>query len=250
MALEPWRKGVVIKIEQQTESTRRFFIKIPELEKFDFKPGQFVTLDLPIHEKPNKRWRSYSIASWPDGSNVFELCIVLLEGGLGTEYLFNEIKEGSELTLRGPVGVFTLPEVIEKDLFLICTGTGIAPFRSMAHHLNNHQIEYKNIYLLFGCRKKSDILYYDELKNLSDAMPSFHYLPTLSREDWEGPKGYVHSIYENICKANFTNGEEGQPVAKPAHFYLCGWKNMIDEAKLRILALGYDRKSIHQELYG
>ena len=34
------------------------------------------------------------------------------------------------------------------------------------------------------------------------------------------------------------------------NFYLCGWKNMIDEAKQRILALGYDRKAIHQELYG
>src|SRR6218665_1264145 len=106
MAIEPWRKGVVIKIEQQTHSTRRFFIQIPELDRFDFKPGQFVTLDLPIHEKPNKRWRSYSIASWPDGSNVIELCIVLLDDGLGTHYLFNEVKEGSEFTLRGPVGVF------------------------------------------------------------------------------------------------------------------------------------------------
>jgi CDP-4-dehydro-6-deoxyglucose reductase len=40
----------------------------------------------------------------------------------------------------------------------------------------------------------------------------------------------------------------GEP--SPAGFYLCGWKNMIDEAKQRITALGYDRKSIHQELYG
>jgi len=39
-------------------------------------------------------------------------------------------------------------------------------------------------------------------------------------------------------------------MVKPAHFYLCGWKNMIDEAKQRILALGYDKKAIHQELYG
>jgi len=36
----------------------------------------------------------------------------------------------------------------------------------------------------------------------------------------------------------------------PAYFYLCGWKNMIDEAKQRILALGYDKKDIHLELYG
>src|SRR6185295_13408559 len=100
---------------------------VPELETFSFKPGQFVTLDLPIHEKPNKRWRSYSIASWPDGSNVFELLIVLLEGGAGTTYIFNEIKEGSELRYRGAQGVFTLPDVIDIDLFFICTGTGIAP---------------------------------------------------------------------------------------------------------------------------
>jgi CDP-4-dehydro-6-deoxyglucose reductase len=90
--LQPWRTGTVIKIEDASETTRRFWIEIPELDVFDFKPGQFVTLDLPIHEKTNKRWRSYSIASAPDGTNVFELVIVLLEGGLGTTYLFNEIK--------------------------------------------------------------------------------------------------------------------------------------------------------------
>ena len=242
MALEPWRTGKVIKIEQQTYNTRRFFIQVPELERFDFKPGQFVTLDLPIHEKPNKRWRSYSIASWPDGTNVFELCIVLLDGGAGTEYLFNHVTEGSEITLRGPVGVFTLhDEHYEKDLFLVCTGTGIAPFRSMANYIKLHNIPHKDIYLLFGCRTKADLLYFDELKALSDSMPGFHYIPTLSRENWEGASGYVHAIYQNICKASNN---------APANFMLCGWKAMIDEAKLRIQELGYDRKAIHQELYG
>ena len=112
MALEPWRTGTVIRIEDETYNTKRFFIKVNELESFNFKPGQFVTLDLPIHEQKNKRWRSYSIASWPDGSNVFELLIVLLELGAGTPYLFREIHVGSELTFRGPQGVFTLPENI------------------------------------------------------------------------------------------------------------------------------------------
>src|ERR1700747_3582311 len=120
MPVEPWRTGKVIKIEQQTHNTRRFWIQVPELSSFNFKAGQFVTLDLPIHEKPNKRWRSYSIASWPDRTNVFELLIVLLEGGAGTTYLFNHINVGSELTLRGPQGVFTLPDPIEKDLFFVC----------------------------------------------------------------------------------------------------------------------------------
>ncbi|MEY4739812.1 MAG: hypothetical protein RLZZ05_1196, partial [Bacteroidota bacterium] len=94
MAAQPWRTGKIIRIENETASTKKFWIEIPELERFDFVPGQFVTLDLPIHDQPNKRWRSYSIASAPDGTNVFELIIVLMEGGLGTTYLFNEAVVG------------------------------------------------------------------------------------------------------------------------------------------------------------
>jgi ferredoxin-NADP reductase len=239
MPIEPWRVGTVIAIEEEAINTRKFFIQVKELERFDFKPGQFVTLDLPIHEKPNKRWRSYSIASWPNGTNIFELVIVLLEGGLGTTYLFNEVKVGTEIPFRGAQGVFTLPDTIEKDLFLICTGTGIAPFRSMVQNIQLHAIAHKNIYLIFGCRTKGDLLYYQELKQLAAAMPGFQYLPTLSREEWQEHTGYVHSIYEALC----TNKPD-------ANFFLCGWKNMIDEAKQRIVALGYDKKAIHQELYG
>jgi ferredoxin-NADP reductase len=257
MPLEPWRKGICIKVEQQTATTRRFFIQVPELERFDFKPGQFVTLDLPIHEKPNRRLRSYSIASWPDGTNIFELCIVLLEDGAGTNYLFNEIKEGSEITLRGPVGVFTLPEPIEKDLFLICTGTGIAPFRSMIHHIIRHNIPHQNIHLIFGCRKFGDALYANELKDLMRKDAGFFFHTAYSREEPINLEhlvriGYVHQVYEAICNENKIPDpdNEGALMLKPAIFYLCGWKNMIDEAKERILGLGYDRKAIHQELYG
>jgi glycine betaine catabolism B len=240
--LQPWRTATVIRIEQQTHNTRRFFIQMPEEGAFNFEPGQFVTLDLPIHEKPARRLRSYSIASWPNGTNVFELCIVLLEGGAGTTYLFNEIKEGSELTLRGPVGIFTLHEhALQNDLYLICTGTGIAPFRSMVQQIKLHNLSHKNIYLIFGCRTKADLLYFEELKTLSDEMQGFHYIPTLSRENWEGAAGYVHAVYENILQSN-PNAE--------ANFMLCGWKAMIDDAKEKIVAMGYDKKAIHSELYG
>src|SRR6185312_4141785 len=131
--LPQWQTGVVKRIEQATDNTRRYWIEVEE-PVFNFKPGQFVTLDLPIHEQRNKRWRSYSIASMPDGSNTIELVIVYVEGGLASKYIFTEIKEGSTFTLRGPQGVFVLPETIEKNLYLICTGTGIAPFRSMLHY--------------------------------------------------------------------------------------------------------------------
>ena len=239
MALEPWRTGKVIRIEDETFNTKRYWVQVPEMERFDFIAGQFVTLDLPIHEKKNKRWRSYSIASWPDGTNVFELVIVLDEKGLGTPYIFNNVFVGSELKFRGPQGVFVLQQPLDKDIFMICTGTGVAPFRSMLHYIKDHNVPHRDIHLIFGCRTKDTILYYEEMTGLKESIPGFHYIPTLSREEWEGHSGYVHSVYESLCTEK-----------KPAVFYLCGWKGMIDEAQKRILDMGYDKKDIRIEIYG
>jgi CDP-4-dehydro-6-deoxyglucose reductase len=85
----------------------------------------------------------------------------------------------------------------------------------------------------------------DEMKRLEMEIEGFHYIPTLSRDQWEGCCGYVHSVYENLVNEKRTDHS-----VKEAGFYLCGWKNMVDEAKLRIQNLGYDKKSIHLELYG
>lgn len=234
-----WQKGIVTKIEQATHNTRRYWVKLPDTASFEFKPGQFVTLDLPIHEQKNKRWRSYSIASMPDGSNVIELLIVYVKGGAGSTYFFENIKEGSELILRGPQGVFTLPELMDHDFFMICTGTGIAPFRSMLQYIHHHKISHWKIYLIFGTRTREDILYHDEMKMYERDLESFHFIPTLSREKWEGKEGYVHPVYEELCRD-----------LQPANFMLCGWRNMIDEARQRLINMGYDKKDITLELYG
>lgn len=237
--LPQWQPGIVRRIEQATPNTRLFWLELPETEAFSFKPGQFVTLDLPIHEQRNKRWRSYSIASAPNGGNVLELVISYMEGGAASQYIFSEIREGSTFTLRGPQGIFTLPEPLDKPLFMVCTGTGIAPFRSMLQHIQAMNIPHGDIHLIFGTRTQQDLLYADEMRALEQTLPGFHYYPTLSREQWEGRKGYVHLVYEELC------------IEKPdALFLLCGWRAMIDEARDRLHQLGYDKHSIHLELYG
>jgi CDP-4-dehydro-6-deoxyglucose reductase len=243
MAAQPWQKGKIIRIEDETSTTKKFWIEILAQERFDFIPGQFVTLDLPIHEQPNKRWRSYSIASAPDHTNVIELIIVLMEGGLGTNYLFNEASIGTEFPIRGPQGHFTLPEKIESDIFMICTGTGIAPFRSMVQHIHHNNIPHKEIFLIYGTRKCMDALYINELYDLKQKLTGFHYILTFSREEVvsEGQCiGYVHEVYEQLM----------QEKRDAPQFYLCGWKDMITDARNRIQALGIDKKNIHFELYG
>jgi ferredoxin-NADP reductase len=234
-----WQTGIVRSITQVTPNTRLYRLELPEVEVFDYKPGQFVTLDLPIHEQRNKRWRSYSIASVPDGGNMIELLIVQLEGGAGTGYMFEQVGVGDSVTLRGPQGVFTTPEVQDKELFFICTGTGVAPFRSMVQDLRQKGAKGYRIHLIYGTRTEADVLYREELEALQGELEGFKSYITLSRQEWDGHKGDVHPIYEALCA--------DRPAAK---FMLCGWRPMVDEARERILAMGYDSKDIQIEIYG
>lgn len=242
---------MVTQIIEETHNTRRFFFEVPETEDFVFEPGQFVTLDLPIHEVKNKRWRSYSISSAPLGNNTFELLIVLNKEGTGTTWMWENVETGTEMIFRGPLGKFTMPQTLDKDLYLICTGTGIAPFRSMVNHIEQHKIAHKRIYLIFGTRRFGDELYKAEMLNLEQIMPDFLYLPVYSREPagQQYLSGYVHEVYSDILRKKMADSENPE-VAPPATFMLCGWQNMIDEARQRLTEMGYTRADVHYELYG
>ncbi|MDO8367968.1 MAG: FAD-binding oxidoreductase [Saprospiraceae bacterium] len=237
-----WHDGIVRKIDPIAPNVRSFQVEVPEVQSFDFQAGQFVTMDLPIGEKRLQRWRSYSIANAPIGTNQLELCIVNAPQGLGSTYLFEEIQEGAILKFKGPDGGFVLPEKIEKDLVFICTGTGIAPFRSMILDLKNSGKTHRNLHLIFGTREESGILYRDEFEALAREMPDFQYDVALSRQDdWLGWKGHIHQIYL----------EQYATPRPDVEFYLCGWSNMIDEAVANLMIkMGYDRSQIHYELYG
>ncbi len=237
-----WYEGIVKKIAPLAPGVQRYWLDVPAVEKFDFEPGQFITLDLPLGEKRLQRWRSYSIANAPDGSQIIELCIVRSLSGEGSGYLFDQVTVGSSLRFKGPEGAFVLPPVIEKDLVFICTGTGIAPFRSMIQHIKNTGQSYRNLHLIFGTRTAESILYRAEFDELSRTFPNFKYDIALSRQpDWSGYQGHVHQIYL----------EQYRDVRADVSFYLCGWSNMIDEAVANLLiTLKYDRSQIHYELYG
>ncbi|MCU0423702.1 MAG: FAD-binding oxidoreductase [Bacteroidia bacterium] len=231
--------ATIIHIIDETAAVKRFFFKMPSGSLFTFKPGQFVILDLPIESKIT--YRSYSIASAPGDDGIFELVIVLNPDGLGTPYMWQNFKVGDQIPVAGPLGKFVLPEGhIEQELCLIGTGTGIAPLRSMLHHLINHNLINKNIYMIFGNRTQADILYHIEMEALSAKFSSFEFIPVLSRphSEWQGRRGYVHQIYQEI----FSDG-------RPAMFYLCGWKNMINDARKNLTDMGYDKSQIKFELY-
>ncbi len=228
----------IIKIISETDLVKRFFFKVPDEHPFNFKPGQFVMLHLPIESK--YRNRSYSIASPPFGDNTFELAIVLNPKGLGTPYLWENAEIGSAIDVSKPLGKFILQEPIEEDICFIGTGTGIAPLRSMILHIINNNIPHKNIYLIFGNRWEKDILYFKEFQELAEAHKNFNFIPVLSRDNpsWTGKKGYVHEVYQEIFSDK-----------RHATFYMCGWKDMLRDARLNIEKMGYDKKKIKFESY-
>jgi ferredoxin-NADP reductase len=232
----------VINILEEAPNVRRFIFRIQGRDKCDFIPGQFTMLDLPINSKQTTR--AYSIASAPsETDNTFELVIVLKPDGLGTNYLFDHVTIGNKIPASAPIGKFGKPRpaAFEKELCFICTGTGIAPFRSMLLDICNYKIPHKGITLISGSRFEVDILYRREMEELQQKLDSFKYIPILSREDsasWKGEKGYVHSIYQEL----FKNKKEVQ-------FYICGWKVMILEAVENLKQMGFEKADIKYELY-
>ena len=230
-----WIDVYLDSIKKEKKSTWRFFIKTSNINKFSFKAGQFIQI------KIDNLIRSYSIASLPNNENIIELIIVNLNEGKMSNYLFNKIKIGKKFQIKGPLGKFILPEKIDRDIFFISTGTGIAPFRSMLQYIEKNKIKHLNIFIIFGTRSKKDILYYDEMIKLS-SKKNIIYIPTLSREKWTGQTGYVHSIYEKILN-------EKNDLIAPL-FYLCGWRDMIKEARSKLKTFGIDSKSIKLEIYG
>jgi len=235
-----WYTARVISIEDISPSVKELVIKISGKETFNFSPGQFLTFDLPIGEKRLERWRSYSIANCNNATNRIHLIVSYIEGGGASEYFFKKLKSGEVLKFKGPEGKFTLPEKINKSLVMVCTGTGVAPFKSMIEHVFKNKIEHKKIHLIYGTRKSDGILYKDYFEKLDKVHESFEFSVALSREPYKGYQGYVHDIYLKRYKK----------VNKQVIFYLCGWQNMIDQAQAELLKQGFQKDQIYFELYG
>lgn len=244
--MSKWKPVVISRLQQRSPTVRSFWLTFPDRETLDFRPGQFLTLDLPISDRRRERWRSYSIAAAPDGSNQAELCIVHLPEGKGTTYLFEEATVGTEVLTKEPAGVFTLPaEPLTEDVVMICTGTGVAPFRAMLQQqLPRAAVRF---HLIFGCRTAADILYREEFAAWARQYDHFTYTVALSREKVldlepgvECVEGYVHQVYEAAYAT--------RKVA--TRFYLCGWAVMVDEARERLLRMGVPAEKVILELYG
>lgn len=242
----------------------------------DFKPGQFVNLGLKLDDQ-KITYRAYSMASPPHEKNYYEFYIKHKEHpelGKFTTALF-KMSEKETVFWQKPHGAFTIEDKKpdgseeERQMILVATGTGLAPFMSYLFHLKKTGSR-KKIILLHGVSFAAELGYRDILENLSSEMNdlwNFTYVPTVSRpkqplsKNWGGNTGRVESLLSGIEKhdSNIEKILDEQILPANSLFYLCGYKNMIDHVISMISPLGFvdnrnKRKDgsfdIKYELYG
>jgi ferredoxin-NADP reductase len=226
-----------------SEKTKHLEFEVEELSNFDFTAGQFVS----VREPRGDKWvtRAYSIASAARGNNTFDLCLNRVEEGFMSNFLCDR-SVGETARFHGPHGLFVLkPEV--QDVIFVATGTGVAPFRSMAQHLfgldHSGQLRHngRHVWLIYGTRYAEDVYYQQEFERLAAEHPNFHYIATLSRpnESWQGGRGYVQEHLRHIV------GDR-----KDMHVYICGLNEMVSAVrKLLIEECGWDKKRVIYERY-
>jgi len=217
--------------------------EVPELPRFEFTAGQFVSM---LAKKEDKTiTRAYSIASGPNGKARFDLCLNRVEGGFFSNYLC-DLREGDSVDFHGPHGLFVLRNPL-RDCVLIATGTGIAPMRGFVEWLFGAEPRHqgRNVYLVYGTRYETEIYYREFFEKVAASNPNFKYVVTLSRagEEWQGPRGYVQERVREIVEARPGRGKDDMDA------YICGLNEMVSANRKLLAEFGWEKKQIIFERY-
>jgi len=142
----------VTMVKHYTERLFRFRITRPA--SFRFRSGEFVMIGLPNAEKPV--FRAYSIAS-PSWDEEIEFFSIKVPGGPLTEHL-QKIKVGDTVLMRKkPTGTLVLDALLPgKRLYLLSTGTGVAPFASLIRDPETYE-KFEEVVLIQTCRDVAEL---------------------------------------------------------------------------------------------
>lgn len=204
-----------------------------------FTAGQFLLFDVPLLQDPTDiQPRAYSIASTPDEDDLL-FCIKLKEGGRASQWIVDVLQVGTEVSVVGPLGLFTVKENADTLVF-IATGAGLAPLRSQAKYALEHG-DTRTMHLIFGVRDVQDFFWREDLQMLADAYPQFSLHLTLSGDaaGWDGLRGRVQTILPSLSL----------DPAKTS-IYICGAPAMVNDVKTYCMdTLHIEKAKVHAEGY-
>lgn len=209
-------------------------------EPLDFIPGQFVQM---FFDDGEKFRRSYSIASVPDRDPTTDIAVSAVVDGRATRQ-FWAMRPGDAVESMGPFGRLILRDDPPVRYTLVATGTGVTPYRAMLPELARRlDAGWPRVRVLFGTRRREDLLYADDFVRIAEAHPGFEFTAHYSRgmpadpRPWER-EGYVQHAFEDL-----DLDPESDVV------YLCGNPNMIDDAFTWLTERGFGSQHVRREKY-
>ncbi len=212
---------------------RLFSFRVTRPQSLRFRSGEFVMIGLKVNDKP--LLRAYSIAS-PSWDEELEFFSIKVPDGPLTSKL-QHISEGDTLLLgTKPVGTLVLDALLPgKRLYLLSTGTGIAPFASVIRDPETYE-RYDQVILTHTCREVAELTYGKELVDAVRGDPlvgefigdKLVYYPSVTREEFER-KGRI----TNLLKDGTLYQELGIPALSPEtdRVMICGSMEMLEDCK-------------------
>jgi ferredoxin--NADP+ reductase len=213
-----------------------------------FEAGQFVMLGLPVDGRP--LLRAYSIASAPYDDYLEFFSIKVPDGPLTS--ILQSVEPGREILVgRKPTGTLLSSSLRPgRTLYLIATGTGLAPFLSLIRDPDVYE-RFERVALVHGCRHAEDLAYRDwictDLRNdpLVGEMVSgaLVYHPVITRDDPAQNKRVTCRIADGSLAE-----ELGLPPLDPDRdrVLLCGSMSMLADMRAILEEMGFDEGTLSE----
>jgi ferredoxin--NADP+ reductase len=224
---------------------RLFSFKTTRSPSFRFKNGQFTMIGLEVNGKP--LMRAYSLAS-PNYADELEFFSIKVQDGPLTSKL-QHLKVGDKVIVgQKPVGTLLLDNLLPgKNLYLLGTGTGLAPFLSLIRDPEAYE-RFERVVLMHGVREVAELAYSEMIQKLlpddeflgEDVRAKLIYYPTVTREPFKN-RG---RITELLGTETFAK-EIDLPVLNPEHdrVMLCGSPEMIRDLSIMLKDRGFKEGS-------
>jgi len=227
-----WLEGKVIENRRWSETLFSLRVEAPRLE---FEAGQFVRIALDAREgDPGSRVaRPFSFVNPPQDPVLEFYGVVVPEGPLSP--LLARLGAGDRLFIASnPAGFLVLSELQEAEtLWLLSTGTGIAPFLSILR-TDAPWKRYRKVVLVHAVRFARELVYQEIISSLK-ARDAFTYVPFVSRESQSG--SLAGRIPAAIADGRLEQAA-GAPLAARSQVMLCGNPAMLQDGQAALLARG------------
>lgn len=216
----------------------RLVLELASGDSFDFRPGQYVQLNVPGTEQ----WRSYSIASTPADLPGIELLIRLIPGGIMSDWL-GRARPDDVVGLEAPFGSFFLPDGLRAPQIMIAGGTGLAPMLSMIDSIRARPGIKPPILLSFGCATAAGLFHRDELDLRAMWMPRLQVRLSVDA-------GADDAAGSGLRTGNPVTAITAADVEDPeTRAWLCGPPGLIEAGHRHLTALGLPAARIHAEQF-